>query len=390
VKRVLLVVWGFEPFGGMEQHVLQLACALRRAGVEVAVLSEMPVARSNAYARGLRVAGVPLLAAPRWVWIANGLHIALNPSARERLIHGGGLLSGWLGRTLDRWAGRGGETLIHIHGCRLGQTWLIARARSRRISTVYTEHVAIAEFGGPLISEGPQLALEAGVLACVSEHSRASLESLFAQPPPIAVIGHIVAAPPPSRSAPVVESGRFEILCPARLETHKGIDVLLRAFVQVLAQRPDVHLTVAGGGALAAELEQLVRDLGVRGGVTFAGALPPDRMADALNRADAVALPSRSEGLPLALLEAMAAGKPVVATQVGGMPEVICDGENGLLVATEDPGALAEALSRLASDAQLRARLGAAARQSFRRSRHHEGHVIPEVLDLYRQAEGAS
>jgi teichuronic acid biosynthesis glycosyltransferase TuaC len=389
VKRVLLVVWGFEPFGGMEQHVLQLACALRRAGVEVAVLSEMPVARSNFYARRLHAEGISLFAAPLWAWIANGLHIALRPSqaGKDQLIHGGGLLSRWLRGALDRLAGQG--DLIHIHGCRLGQTWLVDWARRRGVASVYTEHVAIDEHGGPLTAQGPRLAREVGVLACVSEHSRESLQALFAQPRPIAITGHIIAAPPLSRSAPAIETSRFEILCAARLETHKGIDVLLRAFVLVVARRPDAHLTLAGSGALAAELKQLAGELGVAPSVTFAGALPPDRMADALNRADAVALASRSEGLPLALLEAMAAAKPVVVTRAGGMPEVIRDDENGLLAPTDDPDALAEALSRLACDAQLRARLGAAAQLSFRQSRHHEGHVIPEILDLYRQAEGA-
>jgi glycosyltransferase involved in cell wall biosynthesis len=390
VKRILLVVWGFEAFGGMEQHVLQLACGLQRAGVDVTVLSEMPVTRSNFYGRSLREAGVRLLGAPHLAWIANGLQIALHPSkaAKDRLIHGGGLLSRRLRRTLDQLAHNGGVDLIHVHGCRLGQAWVIDWVAGKGMPSVYTEHVAIADLGGPLTAEGPETALAASILACVSEHSRESLESILPRPRSIAITGHIIDLPPPDVFTKK-DRGRFEVLCAARLEHYKGVDVLLRALAILLQRRPDAHLTVAGDGSEAANLKQLAEDLGVQGSVTFAGALSPDRMAEALGQADAVVLPSRSEGLPLSVVEALAAGKPLVATRAGGIPEIIGDGENGLLADADDPAGLAEALSVLAENPELRARLAAAGRRTFEESRHHEGRVIPEMLALYREAARA-
>ncbi len=388
MNRVLLVVWGFDRFGGMERHVTELAMGLRRVGVEVLVFSETPVRRSNLYARQLRAATIPLFAAPWLVWIANGLHLATRwpRSRRDGLIHGGGLLSRSLVRALQR-VSRGSD-VVHIHGCRLGQTWLLDWARARGMASVYTEHVAIADNGGPLTPAGPRQVLSAGVIACVSEHSSLSLAAVLPEPRPIAVTGHNVSSLTAScRHAAAPD--RFEILCPARLETYKGVDVLLRAFAVVVARHPEAHLTIAGDGRLRSELRKLARRLGIQGSVNFAGTLPPSRMAAALCAADAVVLPSRSEGLPLALLEAMALGKPVVATRAGGMPEMIRCLENGLLVPIGEPSAMAEALGALARDPELRMRLGAAARQTFERGRHREARVIPQMLDIYRRAEMA-
>ena len=389
MTRVVLVVWGFETFGGMERHVCQLAIGLKRASVDVAVCSEMPVRASNAYAQELRAVGVPLLAAPRRTWFANALQIATRwPKSRvPALINGGGFLSRRLIRVLEGLTAGEDAVVVHVHGCRLGQIWLVGWARSRGVPLVYTEHVSIAEYGGPLTPDGPRLALSADVLACVSEHSRRSLASVLSEARDIAVTGHIVAISPEAPRGADQEA--FEILCPARLEAHKGVDTLLRAFAILASRAAGVRLTIAGDGRLGPSLQRLAADLGVGGSTRFAGALAPSQMAQALTEADAVVLASRSEGLPLALLEAMARGKPVIAARTGGIPEIIRHGENGVLIDPDDPAALALALEQILHDRPLRARLGVAARQTFEESRHHERRVIPEMLDLYRQAQRA-
>lgn len=392
MTRVVQVVWGFESFGGMEQHVVQLAAGLHRAGAHVTIVSEMPVARSNSYARELNKLGIPLLDAPRLVWIANAAHIALHRSRHDirRLIHGEGLLSRRLTRTIERLHAETPIDMVHIHGCRLNQAWLSEWARSRGIPTMYTEHVAITESGGTLAPDGIRQALAANVLACVSEHSRRSLESLIGKAHPITVTGHIMNTPPgPFGSGGEMDHRDIEIICTSRLEAYKGIDILLRAFATAIQREPRLRLTLAGSGHLAAELKMLARELGIHHGVRFLGAVPPDDIFAALRRTDIAVLPSRSEGLPLALLEAMSCARPIIATRAGGMPEVIKDGENGLLVAIEDDDALADALVLLAGDADLRDRLGAAALRNFEASHHHESRVIPEMLDLYRQAASA-
>jgi glycosyltransferase involved in cell wall biosynthesis len=139
----------------------------------------------------------------------------------------------------------------------------------------------------------------------------------------------------------------------------KGGDVLLDALATALPREPRLRLTLAGPGELPAAGEGLVA---ASGAVEWTGWLGPAERDELLRSASVFVMPSRSEGLPMALLEAMAYGTAVVATDVGGIPEVVEDGVEGLLVAPEDPAALAAALRELAADPGLRERLGAAAR----------------------------
>jgi glycosyltransferase involved in cell wall biosynthesis len=142
-----------------------------------------------------------------------------------------------------------------------------------------------------------------------------------------------------------------------RLGPQKALDVLLRA----LTGLPEVALVVAGEGPERAALEQTALELGLDGRVSFPGAVPRERVLRLFRAADASVLPSAWENFPHTVVEALAVGCPVIATAVGGVPEVVRDGENGLLVAPRDPGALAAAIERFFADAELRARLGAAA-----------------------------
>jgi glycosyltransferase involved in cell wall biosynthesis len=142
-----------------------------------------------------------------------------------------------------------------------------------------------------------------------------------------------------------------------RLGPQKALDVLLRA----LANVPEVALVVAGDGPERTALEQTAAELELDGRVSFLGAVSRDRVLRLFRAADASVLPSAWENFPHTVVEALAVGCPVIATAVGGVPEVVRDGENGLLVAPGDPTALAAAIERFFADAQLRARLAAAA-----------------------------
>ena len=118
---------------------------------------------------------------------------------------------------------------------------------------------------------------------------------------------------------------------------------------------------IIGGGRREAEMRRLAAELGLAGRVHFLG--PRDDVPDLLSALDIFVLPSHSEGVSLALLEAMAASLPVIATRVGGLPEVVTDGENGLLIPPQDPEALATALERLLADPDLAQKLGGNARK---------------------------
>ncbi|WP_437570980.1 glycosyltransferase [Sorangium sp. So ce542] len=149
----------------------------------------------------------------------------------------------------------------------------------------------------------------------------------------------------------------------AVLSRQKGIDVLLDAAGEVLGRDPRAHVVIAGDGPARADLEARRAGMAARERVHFLG-LRSD-VPDVMAGLDAYVLSSRWEGLPLAVLEAMAAGKPIVATRVGGVPEAIEDGAGGYLVAPEAPRALADRLLALLSDPAAAAAMGARNAQAF-------------------------
>lgn len=137
----------------------------------------------------------------------------------------------------------------------------------------------------------------------------------------------------------------------------KGLDTVVRALRAVAREAPDVHLHVAGEDRAAARIRRLTERLGVAARVGFLGRLPAEEMALAMASVDAFVMPSRTEALGLVYLEAMRAGTPVISGDVGGVTEIVRDGDSGLTVPPEDPEALASAVLRIHGDRELRARL---------------------------------
>jgi glycosyltransferase involved in cell wall biosynthesis len=146
----------------------------------------------------------------------------------------------------------------------------------------------------------------------------------------------------------------------ARLTPQKGVGDFLDALAR-LRDRGGWRAAIVGDGPLRADLEARARRLGIADRCAFAG-MRTD-LGDLLAGFDVLAVPSRSEGLPYLVLEAMTAGTPMVATAVGGIPEAVTDGVSGLLVPAREPGRLAAALGRLLDDPRGRAALAAAARR---------------------------
>jgi glycogen(starch) synthase len=164
----------------------------------------------------------------------------------------------------------------------------------------------------------------------------------------------------------------------------KGLEHLISA-LGLLLSKCKIHLTIVGedwGGA--GTLQALARALGVEKHVTFTGALPRNEVINAYASADAFVLPSLFEPFGIVLLEAMAAGLPVVASRVGGIPEVVSDGKTGLLVQPGDSRSLANALENLISDSALRRRLGAAGR--VKATSYSWDGIVPQILDVYHEA----
>jgi glycosyltransferase involved in cell wall biosynthesis len=160
----------------------------------------------------------------------------------------------------------------------------------------------------------------------------------------------------------------------------KGHRVLLAAARYVVDRVPAVRFLVVGSGPLAEDLATLARRSGLDGQVVFTG-LRDDATA-LIGAADVFVLSSLHEGLPVALLEAMALGRAVVATRVGGVPEVVAHGETGVLVEPGDPQALAASILQLLHDDRLRDRLGRQARAQAQR-RYGMAAMVRAVEDVY-------
>jgi glycosyltransferase involved in cell wall biosynthesis len=148
----------------------------------------------------------------------------------------------------------------------------------------------------------------------------------------------------------------------ARLSKEKGLHCLLEAFAVVAGRHPQARLMLAGEGPERQRLERLAARLGLGERVRFLGEVPHEQVPEVLEQLDIFAMPSTYEGFGVAALEAEAMEVPVVASRIHGIPDVVLDGETGLLVPPRDRQALAAALERLAFDADLRRRLGQAGR----------------------------
>lgn len=167
-----------------------------------------------------------------------------------------------------------------------------------------------------------------------------------------------------TRTALDVSAGTPLFLALASLVPRKGIDVLLEACADLARRGEEFACRIAGDGPERARLEARVSELGSASRVRFVGRR--DDVGDLLAACDVFVLPSRREGLGVSALEAMAAGRAVVASRVGGLADAVVDGETGLLVPVDDARALADALARLARDRSVRDALGRAGPERVR------------------------
>lgn len=164
---------------------------------------------------------------------------------------------------------------------------------------------------------------------------------------------------PPPDGWPAAD-GSTDLLFVGRLDRVKGVVVLFDALVELVDRGVDVRLTLVGDGPDRSELEQRVHRLGLEGRVRFAGYRSAEEVQQYLEACDVFVLPSFAEGVPVSLMEAMARRRPVVATAVGGVTELVKPGMSGLVVPPGNVGALADAIAELAADPARRAGMGRA------------------------------
>ena len=347
----MLHVCSDTNIGGAGRYVLTLLTQPR-----IAARYEAAVAcPEGALAAALRRAGVPVFLYP-------GADRSLSWSGLRHLL---GLVRRWR------------PHIVHTHGALAGR--IAGRLGGARV--VYTKHGLAAAVEASIQVRSPggwlrRMAVRrfADRIVAVSEAVRDALIAQGADPGAVRVIPGGVDLAAYDRLPPPVP-GVLGAL--GRLEPEKGFDVLLDAVAEL---RGEARLILGGDGsqrqALAArvELEDLPVEL-----TGFVADVPAF-----LGRIGVFVMPSRSEGLGLVALEAMAAGRPVVASRTGGLPEVVIDGETGLLVAPEDPHGLAQAVRMLLADPDRAARMGAAGRDRVRAQFSAE-RMAAETAALYEE-----
>ncbi len=265
------------------------------------------------------------------------------------------------------------------------------------VISLHGSDVFLAERLAPARALARRALAAAGAVTACSDDLHARSLALGARPERTRTVpyGVDVDAFAPRPDAPEVRTrlgvpqDAFLVMAVGRLVEKKGFAHL----VDAAARTGGVRVVIAGEGDLRASLESQVRATGAP--VTLPGALPRELVAAALSEADVVVVPSvvdgagNVDGLPNVLLEAMASGRPLVASRVAGIPQVIDDNRNGLLVPAGDTRALAEALRRLLREPQTRARLGEEARRTATRElswevaarRFEEGYAQAAALD---------
>lgn len=174
------------------------------------------------------------------------------------------------------------------------------------------------------------------------------------------------------------------LLCLGRLAEEKGFDLAVKAFASLTDRFPNARLVIAGDGPLRSPLENQATELGLERSVEFVGWVTPENVSELLNAATIVIMPSHREGLPSVALEAALMGRPVVATRVGGLPEIVVHQKTGLLVDDATPEAFAAAIRLLLEQPQTATAFGHAARRRAQELFSFERYV-DAYDELYRK-----
>lgn len=264
---------------------------------------------------------------------------------------------------------RGECAALHVHSASRGSFWrksvFCALARMARVP--YLFHLHSGEFPvfyhrecGRLAQAWVKRTLRGAARVVVLTNGWRSALLEIEPKLRLEVLGNPVAVP---EHIPPLRDRVGEVLFLGRLREKKGVFDLVRAMPAILSAYPDIRFVLAGDGELEV-VRTMARDLKVEHALVMPGWIDGDEKDMAIGRADIFVLPSYFEGLPVGILEAMAAGVPIVATTVGGIPDILTNERNALLVPPGEVSALAGAIIRLIPDKALRAKLREAAYES--------------------------
>ncbi len=336
---VAMIMHDFYPsIGGAQTHTLMLSRALRKHGVDVMVVTR-PHPGTPAYEE---VQGIPTyrvgMKGSRTIaglsYLAAGIAVLIRERHRYQILHCHQMISpmtlALIARVLP-----GKRLVINPHG--RGPRGDVAKLTKLRPLTGKIRVAAALRWGDAFVAIAREIHHEL--------HAMGVPETRIWDIANGVDVDHFTPASPDERMALRrtlgLPDGRLVVFT-GRLTVAKALDVLLNAWAQRDATLADARLVIVGDGELRDDLVRQTHTLGIEGSVIFTGGT--NDTASYLRAGDVFVLPSRTEGMPIALLEAMACSLPCVATHVGGATEVIEDGKSGRLIAPEDAGALAKAL----------------------------------------------
>ncbi|MCC7263632.1 MAG: glycosyltransferase family 4 protein [Candidatus Latescibacteria bacterium] len=335
---------------GVPRHVLDLSAGLLQRGHQVQLIAGQSEPGEGGLWEEAAQRGIPATYLP-------ALRRALAPASDTAAF-----------AALYRHIAHFRPDIVHTHISKAGVLGRVAARLAGVPVVVHTYHGQVEELEGAslrsrLLRAGERLAARrSDALVAVSGETAAALQKLgLGRPGQYRVIRNGVDlqrfSPRPGE-LPLGVTGAPLLGAIASLTAEKGLDLLLRALPPLLTAHPHLQLCLLGDGPLRAALQTLAHDLGVAGQVQFCGNVADVRPY--LRAFDLFVLPSRREGYPQVLMEAMAMGRPVVAARVGGVPELVTHGQHGWLVTPGDPVALGEGIRRLLDHAEVRAALARA------------------------------
>ncbi|MFA4986782.1 MAG: glycosyltransferase family 4 protein [Candidatus Brocadiia bacterium] len=330
-KRIKVLVVLEATLGGTRKHVLSIAEHIDRRRFEVAFAlsptrdpASVSADAAMLRARGFTVFEVAMTREPHPI------------SDIKALLGLYGIICGWR------------PDILHSHASKAGILGRVAACAAGVRVSIHTPHLWAFNWEKRPIrrhlyafAERMVASITDEILPVSRSQMREALDFGIAPRNRMQVLPNAVDALPVSPS-PAADTRPFTLGTAARLTRQKGLDTLLCSFAKALKTSPGMSLAIAGSGEDETSLRKLASSLGITGQVTFAGEVA--QVSDFLRGLDLYVQPSRWEGLPYAIMEAMAAGVPVVAADVNGVREVVLNGVTGMLVPPENPEALASAI----------------------------------------------
>lgn len=357
---------------GVPRHVLDLSAGLLAKGHQVEIIAGRSEPGEGSLWEDAKRLQIPATYLP-------ALQRAVSPRTDAVAFAG-----------LYRAIRRARPDIVHTHISKAGVLGRLAAHLAGVPVVVHTYHGQVEELEGPslrsrLLRAGEQLACRrTHALIAVSAQTAAGLQALgLGTPSQYRVIRNGIDLKyfsPDLDEPPAVLPGSPLLGVIASLTPEKGLDLIIGALGNLAPRYPQLRLCLVGDGPLRRELEAQAHALGLETRIHFAGNVEDVRPY--LRALDLLVVPSRREGQGRVLMEAMALGRPVMATRVGGIPELVCHGHNGWLVPPEDPAALAQAIAALLDDPPLRTAL---AREGRRCAEGEFGleQMVAQVEELY-------